>query len=144
MIRRPPRSTLFPYTTLFRSDGRHRVEAVEQLRSGIAEGQLVLHYQPKLALATGEVEGVEALVRWQHPTRGLLFPDAFIELAESAGLMSRLTSTVVDMALAQCRTWADDGSLLTVSVNVSPSNLVDEEFLTAVAALLRRHHLPPS
>ena len=122
--------------------GRHRLEAVEQLRTGIAGGQLVLHYQPKLALATGEVEGVEALVRWQHPTRGLLFPDAFIDLAESAGLMSRLTSTVVDMALAQVRSWADDGCLLTVSVNVSPSNLVDEEFPDEVAERLRRYDLP--
>ncbi len=122
--------------------GRHRLEAVEQLRSGIAGGELVLHYQPKLALATGEVDGVEALVRWQHPTRGLLFPDAFIDLAESAGLMSRLTSTVVEMALAQCRAWSDDGCLLTVSVNVSPSNLVDEEFPDEVADLLRGHRLP--
>jgi diguanylate cyclase len=122
--------------------GRHRIEAVEQLRSGIADGQLVLHYQPKIALATDEVEGVEALVRWQHPTRGLLFPDAFIDLAESAGLMRRLTSTVVDLALAQTRRWADDGSLLTVSVNVSPSNLVDEDFPDEVATLLRRYDLP--
>jgi diguanylate cyclase len=122
--------------------GRHRFEAVEALRRGIAEGELVLHYQPKIALATGEVEGVEALARWQHPTRGLLFPDSFIDLAESAGLMSRLTSAVVDMALAQCRRWADDGSPLTVSVNVSPSNLVDEEFPDEVAALLSRYGLP--
>ncbi|WP_116449894.1 putative bifunctional diguanylate cyclase/phosphodiesterase [Blastococcus litoris] len=122
--------------------GRHRLEAVEQLRTGITGGQLVLHYQPKLALATGEVEGVEALVRWQHPTRGLLFPDAFIDLAESAGLMSRLTSTVIDMALAQARSWADDGCLLTVSVNVSPSNLVDEEFPDEVAETLARYGLP--
>jgi diguanylate cyclase (GGDEF)-like protein len=123
-------------------DGRHRLEAVEQLRRGIADGELVLHYQPKLALASGVVDGVEALVRWQHPSRGLLFPDAFIDLAESAGLMSRLTSTVVEMALAQCRLWADDGCLLTVSVNVSPSNLVDDEFPDEVAALLRRFDLP--
>ncbi|SFF37825.1 putative bifunctional diguanylate cyclase/phosphodiesterase [Blastococcus tunisiensis] len=122
--------------------GRHRLEAVDQLRTGIGSGQLVLHYQPKLALATGEVDGVEALVRWQHPTRGLLFPDAFIDLAESAGLMSRLTSAVVDMALAQCRAWADEGCPLTVSVNVSPSNLVDEEFPDEVAQALRRHGLP--
>jgi EAL domain-containing protein (putative c-di-GMP-specific phosphodiesterase class I) len=124
--------------------GRHRLEAVEQLRTGIADDELVLHYQPKLALATGEVHGVEALVRWQHPTRGLLFPDAFIDLAESAGLMSRLTSTVVEMALAQCRAWSDEGLLLTVSVNVSPSNLVDEQFPDEVAALLRRYELPPT
>jgi diguanylate cyclase (GGDEF)-like protein len=123
-------------------DGRHRLEAVEQLRRGIADGELVLHYQPKLALASGLVDGVEALVRWQHPSRGLLFPDAFIDLAESAGLMSRLTSTVVEMALAQCRLWADDGCLLTVSVNVSPSNLVDDEFPDEVAALLRRFDVP--
>jgi diguanylate cyclase len=122
--------------------GRHRLEAVEQLRRGIADGELVLHYQPKLALASGVVEGVEALVRWQHPSRGLLFPDAFIDLAESAGLMSRLTSSVVEMALAQCRLWADDGCALTVSVNVSPSNLVDDEFPDEVAALLRRFDLP--
>ena len=122
--------------------GRHRLEAVEQLRRGIADGELVLHYQPKLALASGVVDGVEALVRWQHPSRGLLFPDAFIDLAESAGLMSRLTSAVVEMALAQCRRWADDGCPLTVSVNVSPSNLVDDEFPDEVAALLRRFALP--
>ena len=122
--------------------GRHRLEAVEQLRAGISGGQLVLHYQPKLVLATGEVEGVEALVRWQHPTRGLLYPVAFIDLAESAGLMSRLTSAVVEMALAQLRSWADEGCLLTVSVNVSPSNLVDEEFPDEVVGLLRRHGLP--
>jgi diguanylate cyclase (GGDEF)-like protein len=136
------RSGVAAYDDARDGDGRHRLEAVEQLRTGIADGQLILHYQPKLALATGEVMGVEALVRWQHPTRGLLFPDAFIDLAESAGLMSRLTSAVVEMALAQCRSWADDGRLLTVSVNVSPSNLVDEQFPDEVAALLRRYDLP--
>jgi diguanylate cyclase (GGDEF)-like protein len=125
-------------------DGRHRLEAVEQLRRGIADGELVLHYQPKLALASGEVDGVEALVRWQHPSRGLLFPDAFIDLAESAGLMSRLTSAVVEMSLAQCRRWADGGVRLTVSVNVSPSNLVDDAFPDEVAALLRRFRVPAS
>jgi diguanylate cyclase (GGDEF)-like protein len=125
-------------------DGRHRLEAVEQLRRGIADGELVLHYQPKLALASGAVHGVEALVRWQHPRRGLLFPDAFIDLAESAGLMTRLTSTVVEMSLAQCRRWADAGVQLTVSVNVSPSNLVDVSFPDEVAALLRRFGLPAS
>jgi diguanylate cyclase len=124
--------------------GRHRLEAVEQLRRGIAGGELVMHYQPKLALSSGEVDGVEALVRWQHPTRGLLFPDAFIDLAESAGLMSKLTSAVVEMSLAQCRRWGDEGVRLTVSVNVSPSNLVDDAFPDEVAALLHRFRLPAS
>jgi diguanylate cyclase len=135
------RSGMAVYDDARDGHGRHRVEAVEQLRAGITGGQLLLHYQPKLALATGAVEGVEALVRWQHPTRGLLFPDAFIDLAESAGLMSGLTTTVVDMALAQCRSWADEGCLLSVSVNVSPSNLVDEEFPDEVGEMLRRYRV---
>ncbi|WP_448621004.1 putative bifunctional diguanylate cyclase/phosphodiesterase [Geodermatophilus sp. URMC 65] len=122
--------------------GRHRLEAVAQLRGAVDEGQLVLHYQPKLSLETGRVGGVEALVRWQHPERGLLFPDAFIELAESAGLMAALTSRVLDTALAQRRAWSDRGRELTVAVNVSPSNLVDEGFPDEVAGMLARHGVP--
>jgi diguanylate cyclase len=124
--------------------GRHRLEAVAQLRRAVEEGQLVLHYQPKLSLATGRVGGVEALVRWQHPERGLLFPDAFVDLAESAGLMAALTSRVLDTALAQRRAWSDRGRELTVAVNVSPSNLVDEGFPDEVAGMLARHGVPAS
>ena len=122
--------------------GRRRLEAIAQLRRAIEQGELVLHHQPKLSLRTGRVDGVEALVRWAHPERGLLFPDAFIELAESAGLMADLTSSVLDQALAQRRAWADRGRDLTVAVNVSPSNLVDERFPADVAALLVRHGVP--
>ncbi|NEK57930.1 EAL domain-containing protein [Geodermatophilus sabuli] len=124
--------------------GRHRLEAVDQLRRAISGGELVLHHQPKLSLQTGQIEGVEALVRWRHPTRGLLYPDAFIELAESAGLMGPLTTAVVGLALAQRRAWADAGRDLTVAVNVSPSNLVDEHFPEEVAGLLAEHGVPPT
>ena len=123
--------------------GRHRLEDVAQLRRAIAGDELVLHYQPKLTLSTGEVDGVEALVRWQHPAKGLVFPDQFIELAESSGLMAPLTTRVIEMALAQCRKWADQDRWLTVAVNVSPSNLVDEDFPSEVARLLAAHDLPP-
>ena len=124
--------------------GRHRVEVVEQLRRGIAGDELVLHYQPKLDLPSGAVTGVEALVRWQHPSRGLLSPDAFVDLAESAGLMAPLTSAVVELALTQCRVWADADLPLCVAVNVSPSNLVDEHFPDEVAALLEAAGVPAS
>ncbi len=83
-------------------------------------------------------------MRWQHPTRGLLYPDAFVDLAESFGLMAQLTSCVLDLALAQSRAWADAGQHLDVAVNVSPSNLVDERFPDQVADLLARRDLPPS
>ena len=124
--------------------GRHRLEHVEQLRAGIRAGELVLHFQPKLDLRSGEVAGVEALVRWAHPTRGLLYPDAFIDLAESAGLMPALTGAVLELALAQCGTWRAAGLDLGVAVNVSTSNLVDEGFPVQVADALRRHGLPPT
>ncbi len=122
--------------------GRHRIEAVEQLRRGIAGGELELHYQPKLDLTSGTVGAVEALVRWRHPTRGLLLPDTFVDLAESAGLMAPLTSTVVAQALRQRRAWADAGLELGVAVNVSPSNLVDEHFPEEVAGLLDAAGVP--
>jgi diguanylate cyclase (GGDEF)-like protein len=121
--------------------GRHRLGTVDQLRAGITGGQLVLHHQPKVSPADGRVVGVEVLVRWQHPDRGLLYPDAFIDLAESFGLMSALTHAVLDLALAQCRAWRDGGRQLGVAVNVSPSDLVDEGFPRAVAGLLDRHGL---
>jgi diguanylate cyclase len=124
--------------------GRHRLEAVDALRRAITGGELVLHYQPTLDLRTGRVDAVEALVRWQHPERGLVFPDAFIELAESSGLMASLTDEVVRQALAQSRRWVDGGLQLTVAVNVSPSNLVDEHFPDLVAGLLTRYRLPAS
>jgi diguanylate cyclase len=123
--------------------GRHRVEVAEALREGLAERQLVLHYQPKLDVRTETVAGVEALVRWQHPTRGLLYPDAFIDIAESFGMMAPLTVAVLDQALRQCRRWHDEGLPLTVAVNVSPSNLVDPAFPRQVGALLAAHGLPP-
>jgi EAL domain-containing protein (putative c-di-GMP-specific phosphodiesterase class I) len=87
---------------------------------------------------------VEALVRWRHPTRGLLYPDSFIELAEQAGLMKPLTLSVLDQALAQSARWRADGLDLAVAVNVSPSNLVDLALPDQVADLLDRYGLPTS
>lgn len=106
-------------------DGRARLIALDELRRAVAEGQLVLHYQPKLDLATGQVRAVEALVRWQHPDRGLLKPDAFLGLAESSGLITQLTDEVLRQALEQCAAWWNEGVRVSVAVNLSASTMLD-------------------
>ena len=122
--------------------GRHRLELVAQLRDAIASGQMFLDYQPKIMLGTGRMIGVEALVRWRHPERGVLGPQHFVELAESSGTMAALTASVMDLALAQTRRWHDEGLPLTVAVNVSPSDLIDQSFPDDVARRLASHGVP--
>jgi PAS domain S-box-containing protein/diguanylate cyclase (GGDEF)-like protein len=116
---------------------------VTELRDGLERGELVMHFQPQLDLATGRIAGAEALVRWQHPTRGLLAPGAFLPAVEQSGLMRRLTATGLDQALAACRRWLDAGIDMPVSVNLSVLNLLDMDIAHDVARLLARHGVPP-
>ncbi len=102
-----------------------RLALVADLRVGIDRDELVMLYQPKIDLRTGMIVGLEALVRWQHPKLGVLAPDSFIHLAESAGLIDQLTDTALRLALTQCRRWHDAGFGLTVAVNLSARNLHD-------------------
>jgi histidine ammonia-lyase len=115
---------------------------VSELTRALAERELVLHYQPKIALRTGRVTGVEALVRWQHPTRGLVSPDQFIPVAQETGLIRPLTLYVIDEALRQCQEWRDCGHELAVAVNVSMRNLVDARFPTDIQELLAQRNMP--
>jgi diguanylate cyclase (GGDEF)-like protein len=117
---------------------------VEELRAGIAGGQLVLHHQPQVDVATRRTVGVEALVRWQHPTRGLLAPLDFLPLAEVHGLMGVLTDAVLAQSIAQAAVWHRAGRGLRLSVNLSASNLLDTGLPDRVAQLLELHALPPS
>jgi EAL domain-containing protein (putative c-di-GMP-specific phosphodiesterase class I) len=114
---------------------------IGELRLAIERGELVLHYQPTVTLRTGDVVGVEALLRWQHPERGILGPGAFIPIAEQTSLIRPLTLHVVERALEQCRRWENEGHTLSVAVNVSARNLLDPGFVGAVAASLRRWSL---
>ena len=110
--------------------------AAGQLREGIERGQLVLHYQPCFELVTGAVRGIEALVRWQHPSHGLLAPDRFVPMAERAGLMAPMTREVLTRALDQRERLARLGFELGVSVNISPRSLEDETAKELVTAAL--------
>ena len=116
-----------------------RLGLLAELRRAIEHDELVLHYQPTVSLRSGELTGVEALVRWQHPARGLLGPDEFVPLAERTGAVADLTRWVVDRALAQHRAWRDAGLEVPVAVNLAAANIVDVTLPGAIAALLERH-----
>ena len=120
-----------------------RLTRQSELRRGIERGELVLHYQPKINLRTGRAVGVEALVRWQHPDRGLLLPDAFIALAEESDLIERLTTEVLTLALREAGTWLQAGSQLGVAINVPARCLLDAELPAQVATALARYRVPP-
>jgi diguanylate cyclase len=123
-------------------DESDMLRLTEELRVAVTEGQLVLHFQPQLDLRTGSVSTVEALVRWVHPRLGMISPLKFLPLAEEAGLMPALTARVLDDALAQCAAWRAQGLCITVSVNVSPTNLLAQGFAELVEGTLAQHRLP--
>lgn len=104
------------------------------LRAAIANGELVNHYQPKVAVADGRLVGVETLVRWQHPANGMVYPDQFIGVAEANGLIDDLTRVVLRAALAQAKVWHDAGLGLQVAVNLSMDNLHAPSFADFIAA----------
>ena len=115
-----------------------------QVRGALERGEFVLHYQPKVDLKTRGVTGVEALVRWRHPERGLLPPPSFIPLIEQTALIGPLTLHLIDQALAQMVAWRRRGIDLEMSVNLSARNLLDSELPGKVTALLHRHSIPPA
>ncbi|HEY3021910.1 MAG TPA: EAL domain-containing protein [Solirubrobacteraceae bacterium] len=116
----------------------HRLTLAAELRKAIDEGELELHFQPQADLATGAVRGVEALVRWRHPSRGLIAPGDFIPLAERSGLIAPLTSFVLDQALGQASRWRDSGLVLPIAVNLSARSFLDHELPAEIAALLSK------
>jgi EAL domain-containing protein (putative c-di-GMP-specific phosphodiesterase class I)/CheY-like chemotaxis protein len=118
--------------------------AVEQLRSAVANGELICHYQPKVSMKTGEVVGAESLVRWQPPQGALIFPQQFIPLAEEHGLMSRITHAVLRSAMKQAKLWRRRGRNLSIAVNVSMSDLAALDFPDTAAAMAHAIGIEPS
>jgi diguanylate cyclase (GGDEF)-like protein/PAS domain S-box-containing protein len=116
-----------------------RLTLVGELRRALEERELALHYQPKASLLDGSVHSVEALLRWNHPERGLVLPDEFIPIVQQTGLIMPLALYVVDEALRQARAWLDTGLRLAIAVNLSSRNLMDADFPLQVEELLGRH-----
>jgi len=123
---------------------RDYLTLVSDLRRAVGADGLVLHYQPKRSLKSGEFVGVEALVRWQHPQFGLLLPTEFIPIAEREGIMRDLTIDVLDRALEQQRSWREDGHRVPVAVNLSAASLLDSRLPDDVQALVERHQTDPA
>jgi EAL domain-containing protein (putative c-di-GMP-specific phosphodiesterase class I) len=129
-------------STVYKQD---RDLSATDLKRALDEDELVAYYQPKASLVDGggwRIDAVEALVRWQHPSLGLVMPDEFIPMAERAGLIGRLTDRVLDQSLAQVRAWTDMGLQLKCAVNVPPSLVTDLDFPDRVADLLARYGVP--
>jgi diguanylate cyclase (GGDEF)-like protein len=115
----------------------HRLVLMGELRNALDRDELFLHYQPKIDLKTSRISGVEALVRWKHPQRGILPPDQFIRLAEQTGLIKPLTFWVLHSALRQCHAWHMEGIEMSVAVNLSARNLLDPKLPDQIAEILQ-------
>ncbi|MBV1908234.1 MAG: EAL domain-containing protein [Kangiellaceae bacterium] len=128
-------------------DDKHtpeRLALIAELNSAVRDNQLELHYQPKIDLSSGKACGFEALVRWRHPDKGLLFPDKFIPLAEMSNSIHQMTESVLNMALKQQSQWYKSGYPLPVAINLSARNLIDERCLYFIKTALAKYDIPPN
>jgi diguanylate cyclase len=123
-------------------DEADRFALIEDLRTAMNQGSLALHYQPEIDLRTGEVVTVEALLRWPHPTLGLIPPEHLLALAEESGLIHSLASWVFEAAIADCARWWHDGRHAAVAVNLLATDLLDSALPQRVSELLTRSDLP--
>ncbi|WP_126454148.1 EAL domain-containing protein [Sulfuriflexus mobilis] len=117
--------------------------SVAELEQAIQQHQLVLHYQPQVDIETGALRGVEALVRWQHPERGMIFPDQFIDLAEKNGVIGLLTEEVIELAIKQSRHWKTAGLDVVISVNVSAENITSLSLPEQLITKTDKHAINP-
>lgn len=120
-----------------------KIYSVQEIQSAIQQGALINYYQPKVAVASGAVIGVETLVRWHHPVDGLILPDQFISVAEAHGLINDLTQSVLSQAFAQAKRWQQAGLELRVAVNVSMDNLASLDFQDQVVRLATESEISP-
>jgi EAL domain-containing protein (putative c-di-GMP-specific phosphodiesterase class I) len=120
-----------------------QIRIVGDFPRALRDNELRLYFQPKLDLATGEIYGAEALVRWQHPELGLLFPDSFISAVEQAGSIAHLTRWVLKEAVARCAQWRNQGVMLSIAVNISVDDLTDEYLPYFLLEIVQKHQLAP-
>ena len=116
----------------------------EELKFAISKDQLTLHYQPQLDMKTGKLTGVESLVRWNHPTLGMIYPDRFIPLAEESGLIGELTHWVIDHSVRQNQLWLQQDILITLSINISANDITSLSLPEQMTKLLAENQVDPT
>src|SRR3984893_8367310 len=141
---RREKRALAVYEEALKPAARDQAPLLGELRHAVEHDEMRLFFQPKVELKTGRVTGAEVLLRWQHPTRGLLGPADFIPFAEQTGFIRRLTRWTLDHAIAQGAQWQQAGRPLGLAVNISADDIADVRLDSRVASLLTRHQLPPA
>ncbi len=124
-------------------NARERFDLLRDLRLALERKELELYYQPKIDAATGKVTAAEALLRWQHPTRGMVSPSVFIPIAERFGLIRTIGQWVIEDACRQARVWLDRGLKMRVAINLSASQMRQEDIVARIEGALARHHVDP-
>ncbi|HJX07084.1 MAG TPA: EAL domain-containing protein [Actinomycetota bacterium] len=132
------------YQDTFDRHNPQRLTLIGQVRPALESGEFVMYYQPKVRLMDGRVAGAEALIRWEHPTLGLVPPDEFIPLVEKTVLLRPLTHYVAESVLKQWREWASMGIRIPIAINVSPRSLLDADFPESIEQLLHEFDVPPA
>jgi len=130
------------YQSTFDQDALLRLTLISELKFAIEDEQLFPTFQPKIDLHTNELIGVELLVRWQHPTKGVIPPNDFIAAAERSGLIYQLTQWVLRAGIKQAAMWYASGNKIPVAINLSPKNLVEENLYQSILSLLEEYKLP--
>lgn len=122
---------------------KRRLAMMVELGTAIREDQFILHYQPKIDIKTGKVNGCEALIRWQHPKHGLVFPGEFLPIAEMSDFIHPLSDLVLKHAVLQIKDFLKNGYAIPIAVNISARNLVDSHLVDAIESLLGRYNIEP-
>ena len=126
------------------TDAKHNFDMVRDLRQAIVKNELELYFQPKIDAHSGKVTAAEALLRWQHPTLGLLMPEQFVTLAERSGLIGPLGNWVIEASCKQARAWRDKGLRMRVAINLSAHQMRQDDIAERIAETLKRHRIHPS
>ncbi len=137
------RKTIQPFDRELAEKFETRLALEQDLLVAIETNSLELHYQPQVNLKLNQVDAVEALVRWNHPVRGLVPPNEFIGIAEDTGLMPAIGSWVLEEACRQAAVWKHNNANIRVAVNISVHQLMQAEFTQEVIAVIQKHHLTP-